>query len=196
MDPILELSTGRLRLRQWVAEDREPFAAMNSDPAVMRYFAGVSTREASDRTFDTWQAEIRQRGWSNWAVELAQGKEFIGFVGLTVPWRVLPFAPCVEIGWRLARAHWGRGYATEAATRVLEAGFAQIGLQEIVSFTSLVNTPSRAVMERIGMINTGQDFDHPASPESSELRRHCLYKITRAQWREAGRAPGRRRALS
>ena len=183
--PILELSTKRLRLRQWVAGDRAPFAAMNADPAVMRYFASVSTREASDRTLDTWRAEIRQRGWGNWAVELTQGKVFIGFVGLTVPWRVLPFTPCVEIGWRLAKAHWGRGYATEAAKRVLLAGFAQIGLQEIVSFTSLVNTPSRGVMERIGMIDSGQHFDHPALPAGSELRRHCLYQITRDQWRPA-----------
>jgi len=90
--------------------------------------------------------------------------------------------PCVEIGWRLAKEHWGKGYATEAAKGALRTGFDRIGLPEIVSFTSRVNRPSRAVMERIGMVDTAEDFDHPALPEGSELRRHCLYRISRAQW--------------
>ena len=90
--------------------------------------------------------------------------------------------PCVEVGWRLAKEHWGQGYATEAAKGALRTGFDRIGLREIVSFTSLVNRPSRAVMQRIGMVDTAEDFDHPALPEGSELRRHCLYRISRAQW--------------
>lgn len=176
----IEPCTARLRLRQWRDADREPFAALNADPVVMRYFANLSTREASDLSIDAWQAEIAQRGWSNWAVEVVQTGEFIGFVGLSVPRRAsLPFMPCVEIGWRLARAHWGRGYAAEAAQAALSVGFERLGLAEIVSFTSLINRPSRAVMERIGMVDSGNDFDHPALPEGSELRRHCLYRITR-----------------
>lgn len=182
VEPI-EVATPRLRLRQWRDADRTPFAALNADPAVMRYFASVMTREASDRSVDTWQAELAERGWSNWAVEMVRTGEFIGFVGLSVPRRAeLPFMPCVEIGWRLARAFWRHGYASEAARAALRVGFERLGLAEIVSFTSLVNRPSRAVMERIGMHDAGEDFDHPALPEGSELRRHCLYRISRRAW--------------
>jgi RimJ/RimL family protein N-acetyltransferase len=181
-EPI-ELTTARLRLRQWRDADRALFAALNADPAVMKYFAGVVSREASDRSIDAWQAELADRGWSNWAVELVRTGEFIGFVGLSVPRRAeLPFMPCVEIGWRLARAFWHQGYATEAARAALRVGFERLGLARIVSFTSLANRPSRAVMERIGMHDAGEDFDHPALPEGSELRRHCLYRISREQW--------------
>lgn len=182
MPKPIEFLTERLRLRQWKAEDREPFAAMNADPEVMRYFASVGTLEGSNRSIDVWQAEIEGRGWSNWAVEHIESKTFIGFVGLSVPRRALPFMPCVEIGWRLAEAHWSKGFATEAAKGVLRVGFERLNLQEIVSFTSLINKPSRAVMERIGMVNSGEDFDHPALPEGSDLRRHCLYRIGRDRW--------------
>ena len=182
VEPI-EVATPRLCLRQWRDADRAPFAALNADPAVMRYFAGVIGREASDRSIDVWRAELAERGWSNWAVERVRTGEFIGFVGLSVPRRAeLPFMPCVEVGWRLARAFWRHGYATEAARAALRVGFERLGLPEIVSFTSLINLPSRAVMERIGMIDSGEDFDHPALPEGSELRRHCLYRISRERW--------------
>jgi RimJ/RimL family protein N-acetyltransferase len=189
MTEIIEFSTERLRLRQWAPQDREPFAAMNADPEVMKYFASVGTREGSLRSIDAWQSELEERGWSNWAVEHVESHAFIGFVGLSVPRRALPFMPCVEVGWRLARSCWGKGFATEAARGALRVAFERLDLAEVVSFTSLVNRPSRAVMERIGMVNTGEDFDHPALPEGSELRRHCLYKITRAQWRSAEAGP-------
>ena len=102
MAEIIEFSTERLRLRQWAAQDREPFAAMNADPEVMKYFASVATREESFRTIDVWQSELEERGWSNWAVEHVELRAFIGFVGLSVPRRALPFMPCVEVGcvWR------------------------------------------------------------------------------------------------
>ena len=184
MPTPIEFSTLRLRLRQWRAEDREPFAAMNADPEVMKYFAALGTREGSDRTIDVWQSELRERGWSNWAVEISESSTFIGFVGLSVPRRALPFMPCVEIGWRLAKAYWGNGFATEAAKGTLRVAFETLELDQVVSFTSLVNQPSRAVMERIGMLNSGEDFDHPALPEGSDLRRHCLYRIGRQRWRD------------
>ena len=97
MPEPIELMTERLRLRQWKTGDREPFAAMNADPEVMRYFASVGTLESSNRTIDVWQSEIEERGWSNWAVEHIESVAFVGFVGLSVPRRALPFMPCVEI---------------------------------------------------------------------------------------------------
>jgi len=123
MAEIIEFSTERLRLRQWAPQDREPFAAMNADPEVMKYFASVATREGSFRTIDVWQSELEERGWSNWAVEHVESRAFIGFVGLSVPRRALPFMPCVEVGWRLARTYWGKGFATEAAKGSLRVAF-------------------------------------------------------------------------
>ncbi|HSI58009.1 MAG TPA: GNAT family N-acetyltransferase [Ideonella sp.] len=191
MPATLELATPRLRLRTWRDADRAPFAALNADPRVMRYFPSTQDRAASDASMAAWQAQFAERGWSNWAVELRESGEFIGFVGFSVPRRTLPFSPCVEIGWRLAHGFWGHGYASEAAREALRAGFERLGLDEIVSFTALGNTPSRAVMERIGMHDAGEDFDHPALPEGHALRRHCLYRLARAEWqrRATGSAP-------
>ena len=178
----MELDTARLRLRQWRDSDREPFAAMNADPVVMEYFANPVTRAASDASIDAWQVQFAERGWSNWAVETQGTQQFIGFVGLSVPRASLPFAPCVEIGWRLARAHWGHGYASEAAAACLRLGFGPIGLEEIVSFTSIGNRRSRAVMERIGMRDAHQDFEHPNIAARHPLRLHCLYRLGRTAW--------------
>jgi len=182
MSQIIELDTPRLRLRQWRESDREPFAALNADPAVMEFFPSLQSREASDASINAWQSQFASQGWSNWAVELRSSGEFLGFTGLSVPRRVLPFSPCVEVGWRLAREHWGRGYATEAARAALEVGFTRLALPEIVSFTSVRNVRSRAVMERIGMSNANQDFEHPGVPEGYSLRLHCLYRISREEW--------------
>jgi len=179
---IIEVDTPRLRLRQWRETDRGPFAALNADPEVMEFFRSVQSRESSDASIDAWQAELVARGWSNWALELRASGEFLGFTGLSVPRRALPFSPCVEIGWRLARRHWGQGYATEAARAALEIGFARLDLPEIVSFTTVGNRRSRAVMERIGLRDTRQDFEYPGFPEGHALRRHCLYRLTRREW--------------
>ena len=179
---LIEIRTSRLRLRQWRDADREPYAALNADPEVMRYFPSTQDREASDRSIDAWTSELKQRGWSNWAVELIESGAFVGFIGLSVPKRALPFMPCVELGYRLARPFWGQGLATEGARAALEVGFARLGLDEIVAFTALANLPSQAVMRRVGMANAHQDFDHPALPEGSPLRRHCLYKLSCDRW--------------
>ena len=108
--------------------------------------------------------------------------EFIGFVGLHEPTYKLPVTPCVEIGWRLGRKHWGYGYATEAATAALDFVFMSLGLEQVYAFASVTNTRSRSVMERLNMTNTKQNFEHPIIPEKSLLREHCLYGIKRSQW--------------
>ena len=180
-DPI-EFNTERLALVAWQDRHRVPFAAMNADAEVMRYFPAPQTVEQSNASIDTWLGQFAAQGWSNWAVQLLSSGEFMGFVGLSVPRRQLPFSPCVEIGWRFKRAAWGQGYATEGARACLGIGFERLGLPEIVSFTALANTPSVAVMQRIGMRNAGSNFEHPALAEGHALRLHCLYKITRQDW--------------
>ena len=174
MPPVL--STPRLRLRPWRESDLAPFAALNADPAVMEHFPSVLAREESDAMARRIMARIEERGWGNWAVEVAGGEPFIGFTGLSAPAFEAHFTPCVEVGWRLARSAWGKGYATEAARAALAYGFGELGLAEIVSFTALSNRRSMAVMERIGMRRDGE-FDHPKLDAASPLRRHVLYRI-------------------
>ena len=184
----MELSTPRLLLRQWRDDDLAPFAALNADPEVMRYFPAPETRAQSDTAIDRWNAQLAERGWSNWAVERRDTGALIGFIGLTMPRRKLPFTPCVEVGWRLRRDAWGQGFATEGATACLRAGFERLGLDEIVSFTALVNRRSIAVMERIGLRDAQADFEHPALAEGSPLRLHKLYRVTRGEWENGIRA--------
>ena len=182
MTPILESKTERLQLRQWTLNDLEPFSAMSADPQVMKYFPNTLSRSESDRIAKKYQSFITENGWGVWAVELLETKEFIGIVGLHHPSSDLPFSPCIEVLWRIAQSHWGQGYATEAATAVIKIGFQELNLQEIVSFAVLHNYPSRAVMERIKMVNTGETFQHPDVLEPEHLREHCLYRISRENW--------------
>ncbi|BDT68511.1 acetyltransferase [Comamonadaceae bacterium OS-1] len=183
MPEPITLETPRLRLRQWLPQDRAPFAALNADPRVMEFFPAVRTRAESDQMADTCQALIQERDWGFWAAELKATQQFIGFVGLHVPSALLPFSPCVEIGWRLATPYWGQGLATEAARASLDFGFHRLGLAEIVSFTAVPNTRSRAVMERLGMQASGT-FEHPQVPEGHALRLHHLYRLARENFAE------------
>ncbi|WP_405393695.1 GNAT family N-acetyltransferase [Microbispora hainanensis] len=172
------IRTERLVLRRWREDDKEPFAALNADPVVMEHFPATLSREDSDALAERIEAGFDEHGFGLWAVE-ADG-EFIGFTGLSVPRFTAPFTPCVEIGWRLARSAWGRGYATEAARASLEDGFGRAGLTEVVSFTAVQNVRSQAVMGRLGMTHDpADDFDHPALPAGHPLRRHVLYRIRR-----------------
>lgn len=173
---LIEVETERLRLRQWRRADREPFAALNADPRVMAFFPSVLTRAESDALADRCQLLIEERGWGFWAVECKATGEFVGFVGLHVPSAELPISPCVEIGWRLAFCRWGKGFASEAAREALNIGFNRLGLREIVAFSALGNLRSRAVMERLGMRDSGT-FENPHAPEQSGFRTLCLYRL-------------------
>ena len=172
------LRTDRLVMRRWQDDDREPFAALNADPVVMEHFPAQLTREQTDTMVDVIEAGFDKHGFGLWALEIADTGEFIGFTGLSVVRFDAPFAPAVEVGWRLAHPYWGRGYASEAARRAIANGFDDVGLAEIVSFTYVGNVRSRAVMERIGMTrDPADDFDHPRLPAESRLRPHVLYRI-------------------
>ncbi|MDQ6820654.1 MAG: GNAT family N-acetyltransferase [Actinomycetota bacterium] len=173
------LRTDRLLLRQWRESDCEQFATMNSDPVVMEHFPGLMDEQDSERWAQEIRAQIAQRGWGLWAVELHAGPPFAGFVGLNVP-RFMPDA--VEVGWRLITEVWGHGYATEAAGAAVRYGFEELHLQEIISFTTPANLRSRRVMERLGMTHDpADDFDHPFV-DPGPIKRHVLYRLTRERW--------------
>jgi RimJ/RimL family protein N-acetyltransferase len=183
MDGRPELRTSRLVLRRWRPSDREPFAVLNADPIVMEHFVAPLTRTESDDFADRNEAGLDERGYGLWAVEVPGVAPFIGFIGLNPATFDAPFTPAVEVGWRLARDSWGRGYATEGATAALAFAFDELDLDEVLSFTSRLNTRSQRVMERIGMHRdpTG-DFEHPSVPFGHPIRPHVLYRIDRTSW--------------
>jgi RimJ/RimL family protein N-acetyltransferase len=193
MPDLIELDTDRLRLRQWRAADRNPFAALNADARVMEFFPSPLGRNDSDALADRCESLIAARGWGLWAVELRATKEFIGFVGLNVPSADLPCSPCVEVGWRLAFDHWGKGFASEAARAALRTGFELLEMPEIVSFTAVRNARSRAVMERLGMRADATTFLHPAVAAGSTLREHVLFRMSRETWSRIAQEPSRAR---
>ena len=174
----IALRTSQLVLRPWRDEDIADFAEMSADPVVMEYLLPLSERGLSA---DTWVARKRahweEHGFGQWVVELPGEASFIGVVGLETVSYDAHFTPAVEVAWRLVRAYWGRGYATEAAKAALDYGFGEVGLGEIVALTVPANQRSRRVMKRLGMTLSPQDdFDHPRLPEGP-LRRHVLYRL-------------------
>jgi RimJ/RimL family protein N-acetyltransferase len=171
-----DLRTDRLTLRSWRESDIEPWAEMNADPEVRQYLGNVLTREQSAASAAHFQAQLDERGFGFWAVEVRGTGEFIGFTGLDRVDDGLPFTG-IEIGWRLARSAWGSGYATEAALASLAFGFQALGLPEILAVTTVGNLRSQAVMRRIGMTrDPADDFDDPTEPDGP-LRRNVLYRI-------------------
>lgn len=181
--PIIR--TDRLILRQWNSADLEPFARLNADPKVMEYFPSVLTWEESRASLQSAYDNIEKYGWGKWAVILIETGEFIGRIGLENVDIEASFYPNVELGYRLAFKHWGKGYAIEGALASLRYGFETLKLDEIVAFTTVQNMRSRSVMERIGMhYDSKDDFDHPKLPKGHKLSRHVLYRLQLNEWQK------------
>ncbi|GJE28614.1 hypothetical protein LKMONMHP_3487 [Methylobacterium organophilum] len=181
------LRAGDLILRRWRRADDEAFAALNADPAVMRFFPALRGRDESVAEARALDRRFEADGFGPWAVEIAGGLPFAGFVGGMRVMRAMPFAggarpgDTVEIGWRLARDAWGRGLATRGARLALADLRERCGIAAVVAYTAEGNQPSRAVMERLGMQRAPEeDFDHPALAPDSPLSRHVLYRLTLA----------------
>lgn len=176
--------TERLILRNWQDEDLEPFAAINQDPQVMEYFPNTLSLSETKEFIQLIKDRFEKHKFGQYACVLKETKEFIGYVGLSVPTWEAHFTPCVEIGWRLSSKHWGKGYATEAAKRALTIGFEEFGLNEILAFTVPQNQRSRRVMEKIGMTRSElDDFHHPKILQNHPLSLHVLYRIRKAEYK-------------
>ncbi len=182
---IPTLRTERLLLRDWRDADREPFAALNADPAVAEFLSTPLARAESDAFVDRILEHWREDGFGLFAVERLADGRFLGFVGTTT----LAWAPdpVPEIGWRLAREGWGRGFATEAAREAMRFAFEDAGIEELVSYTTVANVRSRRVMEKLGMArhdaSAPYDFLHPRLPDGHPLRPHVAYRLARSDWR-------------
>lgn len=175
---IDELETERLRLRRWRPEDREAYAALNADPRVMEFFPSTRTRAESDASADLIEEHFARHGFGSWVLEIRGVAPFAGLVGLAVMTIDVPFLPAVEVGWRLAHAHWGQGYAPEAARACIDYGLQERALDELVAITAVRNARSRRVMEKLGMTHDpAENFEHPGVPVGSPLREHVLYRL-------------------
>lgn len=172
-----ELRTERLLMRRWRESDRDPFADLNADPEVMRYFPALLTREESDAAVDRFERRFNQQGFGLWALEVLATGEFIGFTGLNPMPEGVPGAGDLEVGWRLARKAWGHGYATEAALAALDVALVRVGLPVVWSMTAVLNERSQAVMRRIGMVRHAT-FEHPAIEVGHPLRPHVVYRVS------------------
>lgn len=180
--PVATLQTPRLRLREWCDDDLAPHRALNLDRDVRRFFPSLLAPYESDGLAGSIRGLMARQGWGFWAVEERGGAPFIGFIGLafvTFP----PLEGQVEVGWRLARSAWGRGYATEGATAAVRFAFTALGLRELVSFTVPANAPSRRVMEKLGFVHEpGRDFRHPRLADGHPLQQHVFYRLTFDRW--------------
>ncbi|HEV3293013.1 MAG TPA: GNAT family N-acetyltransferase [Streptosporangiaceae bacterium] len=172
------IRTERLLMRRWRDADRGPFAAMNADPQVMRYFPAALDRAASDGYIDRIEALFQRQGFGLWALEEAATGRFLGFTGLNPMPPGVPGAGGMEVGWRLAAHAWHQGFATEAATAAVGVGFGGAALAEIWSMTAVSNEPSQAVMRRLGMTPQAY-FDHPRIEPGHPLRPHVAYRLGR-----------------
>jgi RimJ/RimL family protein N-acetyltransferase len=154
--------TERLLLRRWRAVDLDPYAAICADPEVMRYISDgrARTREEAAGELAHIEAHWKRRGWGLWAAELRETGELIGFIGLSEPAFIPELIGSVEVGWRLGRAHWSRGLATEGARAALDAAFGELELEEVVSLIQPENVASVRVAEKLGMRYDGR-ADHP-----------------------------------
>jgi len=181
---VPRLLTVRLALRGWTDADREPFAALNAEPDVATWLSRPLDRAGSDTFIDRMLERWWLDGFGLWAVERLEDGALIGMTGLSVP----AWAPerSVEIGWRLARSAWGRGFATEAARAAVRFAFEEVRLDALVSYTAGLNVRSRAVMERLGMrVDPSAAFEYPGFPEGHPLRPHVTYRLRRADWAAA-----------
>lgn len=176
MHPIIE--TPRLILRAWKKEDAEAYFQINQDPKVIEFLPSSMTMEEVALFMERENQNFLKKRFCLFATEVKVSKEMIGFIGLSNPSFQAHFTPCVEIGWRLGSQYWGQGYATEGARAVLHYAFETLGLNEVVSFTTLENKRSKAVMDRIGMQRDREgDFAHPRLASEHPLSAHLLYRI-------------------
>jgi len=176
------IETNRLVLRNWIDTDIDPFVRLNQDAQVMRYFPGPYTESETRNMISLCQGAIEARGWGFWAVELKSSQSFIGMVGLNAIPDDIPLEDEMEVGWRLAESYWGQGYATEAASASLEYAFTALARESVVAFTTISNTPSRRVMERLEMRKRKEHFNYPRLDSDHPLAEHVVYEMTKSQF--------------
>lgn len=178
------LKTDRLIIRQWQESDITSLSKLNADKEALKYFPRTYTKQETIEFIEKMSDKISKQSYGFFALELRETKEFIGFTGLSNPSYKTPFTPCTEIGWRIHKQFWGKGYAPEAAKACLDYAFNELYLDEIVSFTASLNKPSMRVMEKIGMTRSiHEDFYHPLINKTDPLALHVLYRLKKENFK-------------
>ena len=181
--PMQIIETPRLILRTWTDADLEPMCAINQDHQVMKHFPSLLSIDETTALVERINRHWDKHGYTLYAVQLKSTNAFIGFVGLLTVDFDAHFTPAIEIGWRLAAAYWDQGYATEAAAAVLDHGFTELKLPEIVSFTTICNIKSQRVMQKISLKHNATDnFIYPKIDANNPLSNAVLYRITKDQY--------------
>ncbi len=173
---LIYFETKRLIARDYLPSDYLPFSEMNADKDVMKYFPSILTKQESDAFLDRNQQELTTFGYGLFAIEEKSSNEFIGFVGFHEASFEASFTPCIEIGWRLKKSAWNQGYATEAAKSALKFAKENTLIDEVYSFTAVLNKPSEHVMKKIQLTKIAT-FEHPALIDGDPLKPHVLYKM-------------------
>lgn len=174
----------RLGFRNWTEEDKSKMGMINSDPKVMEHFPSIPTQKQTDEFIDRMRDQFSKNGFCYFAVDKLENNEFIGFIGIAEQTFESDFTPCVDIGWRLAQAEWGKGFATEGAKKCLEFAFNEMGLENIKSICPEINTRSEKVMKKIGMKKMGT-FKHPKLKEYPEYENCICYDLTKDIWKQS-----------
>ncbi|MFZ6053041.1 GNAT family N-acetyltransferase [Halocola ammonii] len=174
-------TSSRLGFRSWSRQDLEEFAALNADPEVMEHFPRPLEKSETADFIKRLQDHYKNYGHCYFATEILDTGEFIGFIGLAFQQYESPFTPSVDIGWRLKKSAWGKGYATEGALRCLEYGFTQLNLNEVISTCPKENLRSERVMQKIGMSKIGE-FNHPNLDDSPHLQNCVCYRVQKQEW--------------
>ena len=187
-DTPFRLETERLILRDWTVADREPFLRHTNTPDVMRWLGGVLDDTRAGGMIERLDAYRRDFGFTFWVVERKENGghlsgEILGFCGLKRA--NLPPGPLgdMEIGWRFRQDAWGRGYAKEAASAAMRAGFERFEAPHMIALTVLENTPSWGLMLRLGM-ERREDLDFEAEGDAAWAKNIAVWSITRRQWEE------------
>jgi len=168
--------TERLAFRNWTTNDFHGMHKVSSDPEVMKYFPSIKTEEETKTFIKTMRSQFEEHGYCYFPTILKSSNEVIGFIGLAYQTFEAPFNPATDIGWRLAKKHWGNGYATEGAKACLQYAFNTLDIQNIVSIASIVNEPSINVMKKIGMKHE-YDFEHSLLHAHPDIKMCSLYSI-------------------
>lgn len=170
------ITTKSLGLRNWISKDLISFFELSQDKEVMKYFPNLLSREECKNFIKRMQEHFSDYGFCYFAVDILETGEFIGFTGMLHQKYKSDFTPCIDIGWRLKRSSWNKGFATEAAIACILFASGQIKMKEIYSIASKVNVNSIHVMKKIGMKHHS-DFQHPTLLNNSLLKDCVVYQI-------------------
>jgi len=167
----------RLGFRNWVKEDLSEFASLNADSAVMEHFPKLLSEKETAAFIARLQKHYEKNGYNYFATEILKTGEFIGFIGLAYQDFEASFNPAVDIGWRLKKSSWGKGYATEGAKKCLAYAFNNLELKRVIATCTKENTNSENVMKKIGMVKKGT-FKHPKLKDYPAHEKCIWYEIT------------------